>query len=160
MTAPEILRAVDNIRRLTPALLADAADVCMPDAAFSPGARLLKMLRDQFLGHVQWIDEHEDLVEWVDTSYPEDFIASTPAQHLALLDKHVAWGMFLDLAAYDENVDEDLLSLGLDAVRDRALEAIGIRLLTTLLGDLQRAVSATRDDESTDGTKAAVGDGD
>ena len=116
---------IEDIEKLNAYELADMADCATPDSNRSPGAMFLTSVRDNFIEALKNGEATEDNLHEIADNAPDVYT-------------HPRWAEFVDLAAYNEEI-EGYVS-GSSTMTDRAgvaLYLIAERLLTALVRETE-----------------------
>ena len=159
---PNYAATVELLEGLTGRMLAGRADCGTPDADDSPGAGVLASVRNTILE--AYADAVNDL-DADDYTAPDaetlDGTIHEAADGAPSVYTHTAWSEFVDLAAYQEDLDELGPIHGDNLVQSVAMTAvymIGRRLAEALVEELREALQEDLDNEAADAAEAEDGE--
>lgn len=128
--------------------LARGADVACPDSIESPGALFLTRVRDAMLERAE-----ETYADADSAAYFERIADFAPevADDMVPIYTHQRWQVFVDLAAYQVDIEElagDSGTVDMTELAGLALFEVARNLGDSLLEELQAAIDADEDEEA------------
>lgn len=132
----------DSVREWNPYMIAGTVDCTSPDNQTSPGALWLCAVRDDA---VEWWDNADPFDR---TNYDQSDSAHELADNAVPIYTHDKWRVFVDLAAYTEDLDDIGGTSGdMDQDSNLALYLIASRVVAATLAALELE---TEDEDDTD----------